>query len=165
MTHSRKAQAAMEFLMTYGWAIMVILVMIGALAYFGVFNAGDLLPEKCVFTTGFTCRDFTAYHNGGDLQVLFLLENGLGTSVRIVSAPSITVSGVSATCTNGSAFPITIGSGETRTFACTDVDNGLGAGTSLGVGQRVKASISLNYTEITGVFPHPVSGEIQTKIQ
>jgi len=30
----KKSQAAMEFLMTYGWAILVVLVAIGALAYF-----------------------------------------------------------------------------------------------------------------------------------
>jgi len=37
----KRAQAAMEFLMTYGWAILVVLVAIGALAYVGV-----LSPEK-----------------------------------------------------------------------------------------------------------------------
>jgi uncharacterized protein (UPF0333 family) len=37
----RKGQAAMEFLMTYGWAILVVLAAIGALAYFGV-----LSPDK-----------------------------------------------------------------------------------------------------------------------
>ena len=34
----RKGQAAMEFLMTYGWAILVVLVVIGALAYFGILS-------------------------------------------------------------------------------------------------------------------------------
>ena len=34
MINFRKSQAAMEFLMTYGWAILVVLVAIGALAYF-----------------------------------------------------------------------------------------------------------------------------------
>ena len=33
---NNKSQAAMEFLMTYSWAILVVLVAIGALAYFGV---------------------------------------------------------------------------------------------------------------------------------
>ena len=37
----KKSQAAMEFLMTYGWAILVVLVAICALAYFGV-----LSPDK-----------------------------------------------------------------------------------------------------------------------
>lgn len=34
----KKCQAAMEFLMTYGWAILVVLVAVGALFYFGVFD-------------------------------------------------------------------------------------------------------------------------------
>lgn len=33
---SRRGQAAMEFLMTYGWAILVVLAAVAALAYFGV---------------------------------------------------------------------------------------------------------------------------------
>ncbi|HGJ67134.1 TPA: hypothetical protein ENS27_17370 [bacterium] len=43
----RKAQAALEFLMTYGWAIMVVLAAIGALAYFGVLSPSNFLPDQC----------------------------------------------------------------------------------------------------------------------
>lgn len=32
----KRGQAAMEWLETYGWAILVVLAAIGALAYFGV---------------------------------------------------------------------------------------------------------------------------------
>ena len=32
----RKSQVALEFIMTYGWAVLVVLVAVGALAYFGV---------------------------------------------------------------------------------------------------------------------------------
>ncbi len=161
MKRTRKGQAALEFLTTYGWAIMVVLVMIGALAYFGVFNASDLLPPKCVFTTGITCRDYAAFDNGGDLQFMFLLENGLGTSIRIPQDQVVvSANGLSAVCTNGS-WPLTIGAGETRTFVCA----GLGAGTSPGISQRTKASVNLNYTEVNGVFVHPISGEIQTAVQ
>ena len=38
---NKKGQATMEFLITYGWAILVVLVAIVALVYFGVIN-----PEK-----------------------------------------------------------------------------------------------------------------------
>jgi len=41
-----KGQAAMEFLMTYGWAILIILVAIGALYFMGVFS--PQVSEKCV---------------------------------------------------------------------------------------------------------------------
>ena len=45
----KRAQAAMEFLMTYGWAILVVLLAIGALAYFGVLDPSRLLPESTTF--------------------------------------------------------------------------------------------------------------------
>jgi len=41
---NRKSQAALEFLMTYGWAILVVLIAIGALAYFGVLSPARFLP-------------------------------------------------------------------------------------------------------------------------
>src|SRR3989344_9482734 len=41
-----KGQAAMEFLMTYGWAILIILIAIGALYFMGVFS--PQISEKCM---------------------------------------------------------------------------------------------------------------------
>jgi len=45
----KKGQVAFEFLMTYGWAIIVVLVVVGALAYFGVlsplFNPCNIYPQ------------------------------------------------------------------------------------------------------------------------
>lgn len=55
----KRAQAAMEFLLTYGWAIVVVVVAISALAYFGVLNPENFLPNQCHLPTGFTCRDFS----------------------------------------------------------------------------------------------------------
>lgn len=34
----RKLQAALEWIMTYGWAILIVLVVVGTFAYFGVFE-------------------------------------------------------------------------------------------------------------------------------
>lgn len=42
---SRRGQQALEFLTTYGWAFLVVLVMIGSLWYFGVINPCTMLPE------------------------------------------------------------------------------------------------------------------------
>jgi len=56
-----KAQSAMEYLMTYGWAILIIAVVLGALFSLGVFSGSSLLahivhsksrlplPESCSF--------------------------------------------------------------------------------------------------------------------
>ena len=75
----RKAQAAMEFLMTYGWAILVVLVVIGALGYFGVLSPTALLPEKCVFGVELACQDYAVHTNKIELK----LQNNIGTAMVI----------------------------------------------------------------------------------
>lgn len=54
MTEEKKS-SAIEWLMTYGWAILVVLVAIGMLAYFGVFNF-----EKESFCEGINFTEFRA---------------------------------------------------------------------------------------------------------
>ncbi|MEM4098871.1 MAG: LamG domain-containing protein [Candidatus Micrarchaeaceae archaeon] len=43
--HNQKFQSAMEYLMTYGWAILVIAVVLGALYSLGVFNSTNFSPK------------------------------------------------------------------------------------------------------------------------
>jgi uncharacterized protein (UPF0333 family) len=75
----KKGQAAMEFLMTYGWALLVVLVAIGALAFFGVLNPGQFLPDQCTLFAGLSCLSYF-----GDAQadmLNFQFQNGLGYSM------------------------------------------------------------------------------------
>ena len=74
MFRSKRGQAAMEFLMTYGWAILVVLAAIGALAYFGVLSPDRFLPEKCTMPSGIACLDFT---QSGD-TVTLSVQNAAG---------------------------------------------------------------------------------------
>ncbi len=40
-----KLQSAMEYLMTYGWAILIICIVVAILFYLGVFNSVSLKPK------------------------------------------------------------------------------------------------------------------------
>lgn len=72
----KRGQAAMEFLMTYGWAILVVLAAVGALAYFGVLSPSRFIPEKCLMSgSGLQCVDFAANSSG---HVTIALVNGGG---------------------------------------------------------------------------------------
>ena len=51
----KKSQAAMEFLMTYGWAVMIIFIVVGSLFYLGVFDFP--VPTACDIPNPYTCRD------------------------------------------------------------------------------------------------------------
>src|SRR3989338_1126439 len=88
----KRGQVAMEFLMTYGWAIIIILLAIAALWLLGVFNFDA--PSKCTMTAPFNCNDVILLDNA----VLFKIASG---SVLDASVVNIQV--------NGKACPKIIG--------------------------------------------------------
>ena len=55
----RKGQAAMEYLMTYGWAIIIIIVVIGALFAMGVFKTSGAVGCTPCFSN-FAFVDYSA---------------------------------------------------------------------------------------------------------
>jgi uncharacterized protein (UPF0333 family) len=79
---NKRGQAALEFLMTYGWAILVVMVVIGALAYFGVLNPMMFVPERCTMQTGISCDE--AYRINGS-EVLIRFENNFGKDVTVTN--------------------------------------------------------------------------------
>ena len=52
----KKSQSAIEYLITYGWAILIIAVVI-SLLYLYVAVPKILVPSTCSFVTGATCQD------------------------------------------------------------------------------------------------------------
>ena len=58
------AQSAMEYLMTYGWAILIIAVVLAALFELGVFNGSNLAPQACIAESGFICKNPVYTANG-----------------------------------------------------------------------------------------------------
>ena len=49
----KKGQSAMEFLTTYGWAILILIAVIGLLAYFGVFSNKQKACESILLSPPF----------------------------------------------------------------------------------------------------------------
>src|SRR3989338_3786003 len=84
----RKGQAAMEFLMTYGWAILVVLVVIGALDFFGLLSPATLLPEKCTFPVSISCTDH-GFDEAGTTTIVVVLQNGAGRDMQVWSVDAV----------------------------------------------------------------------------
>jgi hypothetical protein len=74
-----KGQAALEFLTTYGWAFLVILVMIGALAYFGVLNPDRFVTNYCKLDGQIECNSIAL----GTDNISINIKNNLGQQVNI----------------------------------------------------------------------------------
>ncbi|MBN2122584.1 hypothetical protein JW721_06045 [Candidatus Micrarchaeota archaeon] len=79
----KKGQAAMEYLMTYGWAILAIIIVIAALIYLNPFSA----PELCLFQQqGFSCSEpqpQVYLNDQGEVMMNVRIWNKLGKSIEI----------------------------------------------------------------------------------
>ena len=76
MFGNKKAQSAMEYLMTYGWAILIIAIVLAALFSLGVFSSSSFTGTTCVALSGFLCSNPVLH--GGNLVVT--LGQATGTS-------------------------------------------------------------------------------------
>ncbi len=159
----RKAQAALEFLSTYGFAFLIILVMIGALAYFGVLNPQRFLPERCMMGQEFNCADhyIGVSAGSGNMLVNVSLTNNLGTTITSLSGTANMTGVGGGTCTSPST---TVASGATFHMNCAlTLDTGVTAWPA--VGQKAKVELQINYKEQGKSYLHPVQGEVFATIQ
>jgi len=150
----KKAQVAMEFLMTYGWAILVVIVVISALAYFGVLNPANLLPEKCTFPVSLDCVDFVVSDEG----VSVVLQNGAGRDIK-VSSISFTSDALSGVC-ESVGMDATLRNGEKAAFfanglaGCSFVDSGR---------SKNRYNVELIYSWLDSGIEHDLAGELLAK--
>ena len=164
----KKGQAAMEFLMTYGWAILVVLVVIGALAYFGVLSPSNLLPEKCTFPVSMSCTDFSV--TGSNIQLILLNGAGRDMTVTRISAASEALGGAGAAnlgCACGTgAITTTFRNGAAATFTLSIADAGCAAYcTARDTGRdKNRYNVTLYYSWLDSpTITHQATGELLAK--
>jgi hypothetical protein len=170
----RKGQTAMEYLMTYGWAILIIMVVVAVLFYLGVFNLGSTISQ-CTFPPGFTCVSNKLQATTAKLYLK--LGQGTGHNIKIfgvnctqqtstatmASGAYISYLNSNASITAGVNDNISVSSGSTVVVA--DAANITGsvypAGSNaiicsdqsgktprdVGIGSTYNGKIYLNYTE------------------
>lgn len=146
---SKKGQAAMEFLMTYGWAILAAIIAIGVLAYFGVFSPGRFVSDNYVVNAPFNIR--AGQVNSVDQEIHLEILNGAGESVTV---DSIEVTNC-ATITPASAHP-------TGSFVTYDVGPCLPA---VAAGETFRGDIKITYKKAGGsLIPLQSTGTITARV-
>ena len=145
----KKAQQAMEFLITYGWALLIVLIVIAALAYFGVLNPERLLPQSCILMPGLSCTDFKVNAEGIAITVL----NGYGKNFQIFG---IAVQGDVGDCDGQPLLPSNSGlkDGEKKTYVANCAV----------ASKRFKADLLINY-QISGELIHSKIGSIAALVE
>jgi len=102
----RKGQAAMEYLMTYGWAILIIVVVVAALYAMGVFK-----PKASVPYSGFGGDITYVDHTATQLVIRTAKEiHYPSDNTTTYPAGSSIIIDISGTCTSwpSTGCPVTI---------------------------------------------------------
>ena len=94
---AKRSQSAMEFLMTYGWAILILAVVIGALVELGAFGSVNASPNSCIAVSGYVCSDPLLYSSGVMLVNFGQIGTGAITITGTACGTSSTVSGITPT--------------------------------------------------------------------
>lgn len=79
---AKKGQAAMEFIFTYGWAILAAIIAIGVLAYFGVFSPQSYQPQKSTEET--FCNSYNLIYDESIPNSCILIQNNTVYVIKIV---------------------------------------------------------------------------------
>ncbi|HEV8289981.1 MAG TPA: hypothetical protein VGQ00_03465 [Candidatus Norongarragalinales archaeon] len=143
-----RGQSALEYLTTYGWAILAIVIIAGVLWFFGVFTP---CTKGAVGFTGVAVSEFALRANG---DVDYQLQNQAGASI-------INVTGVGIKGTSCVVTPFALSSGaKSTTLTCT---NPLPAGSVGDCSTNINMTIS--YTDTASSIAHTSGGRLTGKLE
>lgn len=147
----KKGQAAMEFLMTYGWAILAAVIVVGVLWYI-IGDPGNLVGNKFAMSSPLVANAMSVSTTG------FILEfrNGAGEQIT-VSQIQITggchTAGAVAAVTDPS--PLANGALGNLTTACT---------ATLGSDTKLNGDVTIYYTKGAGNIIQQATGSINAQV-
>ncbi len=133
-----KGQTALEYLITYGWAILVILVVLAVLWYYGIFNPARWAGESVTEGSAFKIVDKNLQASTNQLSLM--IGNKAGTTVNVTGIALTGDIAGSCTITGGSEI-IVAGANAAATYVCPVT--GLSAA-SVGSFARFTATVSYN---------------------
>ncbi len=151
-----KGQVALEFLTTYGWVLLIVLIGIGTLAYFGLLNPSQFLPDKCWFGPQLVCDDYSLRTSGSETNASFLFRNNFAKAIRIIAVDSLEEDKPLVSC---NPLPLEIGLGKKANLTCT-------LGVALPQGDKNSVSLVITFRRNdSAIAPlHNVTGELFTTV-
>ena len=156
-----KIQSAMEYLTTYGWALLIMAVVLAAMFALGVFNPGQFAGQECLLPAGFSCLSYFVANNG---MLTLNLQQSTPTALNVTgyncSTNSTTVKIIPQIPVN--QVYMSVGSNYTFTMRCYNSAGGYA--NALISGTLFTGSIGINYTESQTGFPHTAYGRIAVKV-
>ena len=140
--YKKRGQAALEFLMTYGWAILSAIIVIGALGSYFYFNQGGS-------STIYVNAPFYGVASSGAVGIVSLeIENKGGESI---SSVTVDVTG----CTqNATGFDGSLTTPQIITLACAGATSG----------SSFKGDITMTYLRPGSALPLTSTGSVSAPV-
>ena len=153
LTKSKRSQAAMELLMTYGWAILAAIIVIAVIAIY--FRPSSLVQNTVVVNAPF-------YGIGTSVaatQIQVEVRNNGGEDLTLAATPASLTFKTPSTgvCTTIASVPATdVPSGSTAIITFSGC-------TGWGSGDTVSADIEITYTRPDSTLPLKSTGSLSGK--
>jgi hypothetical protein len=135
--------------------MVLFLLVIAAIAYFGVLSPANLLPQKCEFEAGLDCIEHPEANEAAG-TIAFPVYNSLGYTIRIDSVKG-TVCGGGGTTVNGQPLPVEVKNGEQAAIILGDCD--------FGRDERYDEDITITYTSMATNLQHKGTGTVAGKVE
>jgi len=142
----KKGQAAMEFLMTYGWAILAAIIVVGVLWYL-IGNPANLAGSKYTLSAPLVANAFSFTANGSSVSIE--IRNGAGTSIGITNVSLIGCG------SNSTGFTWTDGSLNVVSIACSP---------HIGSSNRLNGDLTVYYTKSGSSIIQQATGTISGRV-
>ena len=81
----RKGQAAMEYLMTYGWAILIVVIVAAALFALGVFNPATFVGQSATGFPNLGLPESGSWQLNSNGDFNLIIENNLASQINITN--------------------------------------------------------------------------------
>ena len=122
----------MEYLVTYGWALLALFFVLALLLGSGAFSVNNFSAPECTFQPDIPCPSFIIYKeispSTGNLQtvIAFNISNGLGFPINITSViySATGWGGPGVSVFDGSPLtPMRVASGQSAAFSYNVTDS------------------------------------------
>jgi hypothetical protein len=87
-----RGQAAVEYLMTYGWVVLALVIVIGVLFSTGIFSPNYMAADECNFGNNLKCSA-TLFNEGGHTKIIMNVFNGFPYGVKVTGVALSTQDG------------------------------------------------------------------------
>jgi len=148
----KKGQAALDFLMTYGWAIALVVIIAAVLFALGIFDVSNFVGSKAAGFSGVAVSGWKL-SPAGNLSMKVSNQVGQPITINVVNA---TIGSTTIDLVNGAAFNLSTGQ-QSNEISAT------GFGTAA-AGSGYTAKVTIVYTDLSTGFSATTTGTLTGKV-